>query len=195
MEKLMLQIESYEFAALLNIASDFKVFWRAAYREEVTKELIQQLLDSPKNIWLVFKRTVDLSQQEIDPQYENPWDTALAVYLWALSMVNLEVAQTAAGFVINTENGWWAKKFANTLLQKTKYINVVNSEKNITQFSSVKQLLTSQKSNEEIIFEKPAQPLEKRKIAQQPALKWDVKGSKGVVSVVNIPPSRVKYVT
>ncbi len=129
LKKLMIQVESHEFAAMLNIASSFKVFLGAASKELVTKELVKQLQDSPENIWLVFKRAVDLSRNEINLEYENPWDTALAVYLWALSMVNLEIAQTAAGFVIQAENGWWATKFANLLLQYEKRPNAASFHK------------------------------------------------------------------
>lgn len=117
-EKIMHQIESHEFSALLNVASSFKTFLRAAYKEPVTKELIKQLLDSPKNIWLILQRATELSQNEFDTRYENPWDTALTIYLWALSLVNADAAETAAAFVAQAENCWWATRFANSLLKK-----------------------------------------------------------------------------
>ncbi|MFB2970996.1 hypothetical protein ACE1CD_18655 [Aerosakkonema sp. BLCC-F183] len=146
-EKLMDKIETHEFAALLNVASSFKVFCRAAYKEQVTKDLIEQLRNNPKNIWLVLKRSVDLSQKEIDSEYENPWDTAMAVYLWALSLINLEVAQTAAGFVIEAPNGWWSTKFANFLLVNEKNSHKANFEK-YTMFETTNKISVYQTESE-----------------------------------------------
>ena len=116
-EKLMDQIESHEFAAVLNIASSFKVFWRTAYEQPVAKQLIKEIQDCPENMWLVFKKLLYLSGDKIDLEYENPWDTALGVYLGTLSFVNLEMAEAAAEFVVEIDNGWWATKFANYLLR------------------------------------------------------------------------------
>ena len=111
-------IESRKLDAILNAASSFSLFLKAAYQKEAPKQLIKDMQDSPKNIWLVLQRTVELTQKEIDLRYETPWDTALTIYMWALSLVDLEIAETAAGFVAEADNCWWAKKMAEHILSK-----------------------------------------------------------------------------
>ena len=110
---LMQEIESPQFSARLNIANNLKTFLRATFSEEASQNLIKQLLDFPENRWPLFKRVAELSQKQIDTQYENPWDTALAVYIWALSLVHLEAAQTAADFSLQAENCWWARQVSS----------------------------------------------------------------------------------
>ena len=116
--EIMDTIESRRLDARLNVASSFSIFFKAAYREQAPRALIEKMHNSPRNIWLVLQRTVELTQKEIDLRYENPWDTALTVYMWALSLVDLEIAETAAAFVAEADNCWWAKKLANHILSK-----------------------------------------------------------------------------
>ncbi|MCL1464532.1 hypothetical protein [Argonema galeatum] len=187
-EKLMNRIESHEFAALLNVASSFKVFCRAAYKEQVTKELIEQLRNNPANIWLVLKRSVDISQKEIDSQYENPWDTAMAVYLWSLSLINLEVAQTASGFVIQAANGWWSAKFANFLLQHEKISHRANFEK-YTMFEPTNKISVYQTKYEMERTTKYLYVTAEQKIVAQPSLTGKNKRYKSSkISVINMTP-------
>ncbi|MBA3921134.1 MAG: hypothetical protein H0X31_05265 [Nostocaceae cyanobacterium] len=176
------KIESYEFAAIVNVASSFPIFLRTAYNEQVTKELIKQLED-PENLWLVLKRSVELSQREIDLQYENPWDTALTVYLWVLSLTKLEAAQTAAAFVRQAKNGWWSTKFANALLQNYKNNHIRKFDRSRIKFKSTQEISASQIKPELIISSKNAKP-EEHKIARQPAFNWNHSQQK--ISVLNI---------
>ncbi|MGK7926221.1 MAG: hypothetical protein AB4290_13425 [Spirulina sp.] len=126
-QKTMETIEGYEFDALLNVASSFKMLKKIARKQTAFKDLVAFLTDSPENVWLVLKRTVDLSNQPIDPQYENPADIALTVYLLALSLVDLDIAETASSFVLQAQNCWWSVKFAACLM----------SEKNVSDRVSI----------------------------------------------------------
>jgi hypothetical protein len=182
-KELMLKIESDEFAAILNVASSFPVFLRVTDNEQVTKELIKQLLEYPENIWLVLKRSVELSQKEIELEYENPWDTALTVYLWVLSLTKLEAAQTAAAFVRQAKNGWWSTKFADSLLQNDKNHHIRKFDRSKISFKSSQQIPVSQIKTELIIS--PKAKSEEHKIARQPAFDWKIK-SQPKISVVNI---------
>ena len=116
----MQEIESNQFSARLNVASSFKVFIHTALKESVFKELILELTKSRYNIWLVLQRATELAQKEFDSRYENPWDTALTIYLEALSLVKPKVAETAASFILRSPNCWWATRLAKSVLNKKK---------------------------------------------------------------------------
>jgi hypothetical protein len=191
-EKLMFEIETYEFAARLNIASSFKVFWRAASQEESIKELIKQLADCPGKSWWVFKRAIELSQKEIDSEYENPWDTALAVYLWVLSMINLEMAQSTAEFVIQAENGWWSTKFAQSLLKSHKHLSGASFQKHKIEFSSAKQESVSQGKIDLLLPEKPVSIARDNKSVKRSSLTWKEIDSKGNLPSITYRNSTVK---
>lgn len=114
-DEILQKIESVEFSALLGIASSFRLFCKILYDREEMKTLLKLSRKSPENRWLVFKRVTELARQEIDSQYENPNDTAISAYLIALSLVDLELAKTAARSVLLAQNCWWAEKYANYL--------------------------------------------------------------------------------
>ncbi|NER35600.1 MAG: hypothetical protein F6J93_16675 [Oscillatoria sp. SIO1A7] len=114
-------IESRRLDAILNAASSFSLFLKGVHQETATRQLVEEMQKSPRNVWLVLQKTVELSQKKIDLQYQHPWDTALTIYMWALSLVNLEVAGIAAAFVEEADNCWWAKKLAyNILFEKDR---------------------------------------------------------------------------
>jgi hypothetical protein len=150
---IMKKIESNKFSTLLNVTSSFNGFLRAAYEEQATQDLIEELINAPVNTWLVLQRITELSRKEIDTRYENPWDTALTIYVWALSLIDLEIAQTAAAFVVNTENCWWATRFASFLLQKKGLANISSLNASILEkvkeFKEKKEILISEKSTRE----------------------------------------------
>ncbi|ACK69038.1 hypothetical protein PCC7424_0576 [Gloeothece citriformis PCC 7424] len=67
-QDIMEKIESYEFSAILGIASSFQVFKQIMSKQEIVIELTKNINNSPENQWLVFQRTVALSQKKIDSQ-------------------------------------------------------------------------------------------------------------------------------
>ncbi|MDZ7957062.1 MAG: hypothetical protein RMY34_04000 [Aulosira sp. DedQUE10] len=117
---LLEKIESIQFSTLLGLASSFDVFCNILHEQSEFQNLIRELLDSPQNCWDLLKRVANLSQEKIDETYDNPWDTAIAVYLYVLSLINLELAQTAASFALGARNSWWTRKLASYLLRGKK---------------------------------------------------------------------------
>ncbi|MEA5452054.1 hypothetical protein VB780_26000 [Leptolyngbya sp. CCNP1308] len=117
-EECMNYIESTQFSALVNLSSGRRTFEKICGRDLVVKSLLEKLLDSESVFgWQVLSRVATLSQQKNDCQYENPNDVALAVYIWALSLVKLELAETAAQFALSAPNCWWARIFALHILK------------------------------------------------------------------------------
>ena len=82
-EESLTEIESHEFAARLNLASDFKTFYRGMLQERSVRDLSQELNSLEKRLRL-FLRTIQLARQLVDPRFENQWDATLATYLWVI---------------------------------------------------------------------------------------------------------------
>jgi hypothetical protein len=62
---------------------------------------------------------VRLARRRIDPRYANPWDVALAVYVWALDLKDSPLRIMGAGAAIETLGAWWARKVAEEVLTET----------------------------------------------------------------------------
>jgi len=122
-EKAIREIEAPELSARLNVASDFRTFLRAAQQEEALRILLEGL-NSKENLAKVILRVVELSQKETDPNYENPWDTALAVFLWAVNQKYPDLATALAKIVMRAPECWWVWKMARIVgLEKQVYSN------------------------------------------------------------------------
>lgn len=115
MNSLFEDIESHEFASRLNVASNLVTFLRDA-RNQVSVIAIFEELDEKEKLFQVLTRLIDLSRKTVDPRYENPLDTALAVYLWLLSLKNSEVASLGAQFILKCSQCWWAERIARSIL-------------------------------------------------------------------------------
>ncbi|MBI3943361.1 MAG: hypothetical protein HY326_10150 [Chloroflexi bacterium] len=114
--EIMAYIESYEFDARLNVASDFRTFLRGIQQQKAVIDLLK-ILDTTEAREEVVFRIADLARQQVDPAYENRWDTALAVYLWLLNQVDLDLSKSGARYVLNAPQCWWALKLARQVLQ------------------------------------------------------------------------------
>jgi hypothetical protein len=123
----MQEIESHEFAARLNVASDFRTFIQAAKSQEAVLTLWQEL-DSPEKCQQVLYRVFELSRQRVDPRYENPWDTALAVYVWLISSKDLDLARMAAEVAAQAPQCWWATKISRHILLEEQAYSGAGSE-------------------------------------------------------------------
>jgi hypothetical protein len=137
-KKIMESIENSQFTAITGIASSFSLFIKIIEKQDIVKELIEEIYESLENRWIILSRISELLNSTIDPNYENPYDTAISVYLWALSLVDLELSQTAAAFILNIENGWWSKKFAQHLMYYKDH-ETVDSIKHINQIDMSEQ--------------------------------------------------------
>ena len=133
----MREIESHEFAARLNVASNFRTFLRAAQRQEAVRTLLQEL-DSQEKRQQVFFRILELSRQRVDPRYENQWDTALAVYVWLINLKDFDLAKVAAEAAAQALQCWWAMKVSgHILLGSLTHSNAGVEQREVTSSSSI----------------------------------------------------------
>jgi hypothetical protein len=117
----MREIESHEFGARLNVASDFNTFLKVARDQEATQALVGLLFEKQRQKVLLYQqellyRIFELSQQRVDPRYENPWDTAFAVYIWAINLIDWDLSKLVAERVSRIANCWWARKISLYIL-------------------------------------------------------------------------------
>jgi hypothetical protein len=104
-------IESHRFSAAVNVVSGYRAFVRAVGLQPEVQRLRQATAggDGP---WPVFDRLVWLLIREADEPYENPWDAAVAVYLWLLATSGSPLTVVAAAMVSGRPGYWWARKMA-----------------------------------------------------------------------------------
>jgi hypothetical protein len=116
LHSIMLDVESDAFSAQANLASGWTIFRAALLENATTTRLSSILRDSPKNVETIVNRVQALVNAQIDHRYANPYDVALAAYLWSLSAVDPGTARIAAEIVLGARQTWWARETASALL-------------------------------------------------------------------------------
>lgn len=111
-------IESLDFAARVNIASDLRTFLRVAGDQESVRTVANEIVSEEKQQRLLFE-ALRLSRMQVDFRYENPWDSALAVFLWLLSSKVPPLARVAAEAVVQARQCWWALRMAHGILRES----------------------------------------------------------------------------
>jgi len=114
LDELFNGIESHRFSALVNVASNLKTFLRALDAQPEIRQLAVAM-SSPEVRASVLVRVTELAGKDFDPDYENPWDSALAAYLWLLSRTDAEGAALAAARIGTCFRCWWANKVAERI--------------------------------------------------------------------------------
>jgi hypothetical protein len=114
-------IEDCRFSAEVNVASARDAFFRALCRHPRVQEL-QQLLEHRAAAEALVARLVEISSRPIDPQYENPLDSALAAYLTALEDAPYPDLTESGALAISTTapNCWWAVEASTRLLRRER---------------------------------------------------------------------------
>ncbi len=123
-EQAMNEIESLELCARVNIASGYRIFLQLIQEEESVRILLRELNSREqmsKILQMVLNRISDILQKQSDPRYENPSDTAIAIYLWVISVKDLNLAKAAAAFVDQAPRCWWAAKVSHEVLSNEPF--------------------------------------------------------------------------
>lgn len=113
--KALQQVESHEFSARANLASDLKTFLHAISREKATKELLDITSDG-KNGNKLFDRLLELARERVPLGYRNPRDTAIATYVWVLFSRTPHLGRLAAHISTLVNQCWWTSKVAEYML-------------------------------------------------------------------------------
>ena len=110
------EIQSHEFAANLNAVSSMGAFFRASSREPAVVALYGRMLESEEVREEALGRIHDLSRLQVDPRYENPNDTPLAILLWLTYFAAPAYSGVAATMINRAPQCWYAKKLASRIL-------------------------------------------------------------------------------
>jgi hypothetical protein len=114
-DELFRTIESHDFSAIVNLASDFRTFLRILAAEKPVQDLAQQMRD-PGGCEAVSQRILALAKDQGEEGLEHPWDSALAAYLWILANHGTQRAKVVAATISETPRCWWAAKVAAQVL-------------------------------------------------------------------------------
>jgi hypothetical protein len=114
-EELFEAIESQEFAAVVNLASDLRTFLRILSSEKAVEALAARM-GEPGAGASVSQRITFLTHDTGNEGQEHPWDPALATYLWLLGKTDPALAKAAAEKIAGTPRCWWAAKLAQSIL-------------------------------------------------------------------------------
>jgi hypothetical protein len=118
-ESLFKVIESHEFAAIVNLASDWKTFARILGSEKAVQDLAGEMSDA--GVWeAVCERVLALVPDHGEEGCEHPRDAALAAYLWLLAAKDAPLARSAAAKIAEAPRCWWARKAAERVLSAGK---------------------------------------------------------------------------
>ena len=112
----IVHIQSPNFDAELNVVSGTKAFFRAVGDDPVVQKSLGFMRESGEVREEVLGTIFDLSTSEIDPRYENPYDTSLAVLLWLTRYTNSDFAHLGAQYVLLAPGCWYANKIARQIV-------------------------------------------------------------------------------
>ncbi len=115
-EEAIREVESFEFSARVNIASDFRTFLRAVSEQPAFHALFAELGRLDNGLRLI-THVIEIARRPVNPDYENPWDTALTVFLWLISQRAPSFADLAAEAVSQAQQCWWATLLSQHMLK------------------------------------------------------------------------------
>src|SRR5258707_1298080 len=101
LDALFKALESHEFSALLNVASNFKTVARILGSEKTVQELVERMREASVRE-AVYERLLSLAKDQGAEDYEHPWDSALTTYLWLLANKDRCLATVAATTIAET---------------------------------------------------------------------------------------------
>ncbi len=134
------EIQTHEFDVNLNVVSSYGAFFKAASRQPAVQEMARQLAECSNRREETLGLIYDISNLAIDPRYENPKDTSLAILLWLTSFADPEYSRLAAFYVDQAPQCWYAKKLARSILTpaavKSSNASFRDSPKGNSTFSS-----------------------------------------------------------
>ncbi len=118
--KVFQKIESHDFAAELNLALNLSSLFKIAEEQESVQNL-KFLINDLKNSSIILLRIKELIEEKVDLRYENPYDTAVTIYTWALFSEHTQAGKIAAEYATSLRQGWWAIKYARDILNEARH--------------------------------------------------------------------------
>ena len=115
------EIRSTQFDIKLNVLSGTGQFMQALEREPAVRATLQAIQESEPLGHDTLETIRMIAKTQVDMDYQNPNDTALAALLLALSTAQPELGREAARMVARTPGCCYAAKLAQEIIQKDLY--------------------------------------------------------------------------
>lgn len=109
-------IEDRLFSAELNVVSSTRAFFGAISRNPVVLRVLREIRESGELLEDLLGHALELCEIVPDSRYENPYDTALATYLWLTHFSSEGISRSLAESIDGTSRTWYAKKLAYRIL-------------------------------------------------------------------------------
>ncbi len=109
-------IESPRLDAELNFASGTSAFFRGVSKDPGIQGALRLMSQSGEVREAALDRIHDLAMAEVDSNYQNPNDTALAVLLWLTYFTDAEWARFAANYVERAPRCWYANRLSQLIV-------------------------------------------------------------------------------
>lgn len=106
-EAIFQSLEGDRFSAEVNVASSMTAFIRAVERHPEFGALLRAIRERKISAMAVCKRIETLSHNQVDPEFENPHDVAIAAYLLALHRENAPIVHLACVHAAAAPQTWW----------------------------------------------------------------------------------------
>ncbi len=119
------KLESDQFAAAMNVVSGMRQFVRGLASAPEVQELLASTRSRDDSL-VIAERFNQVAARQADPDHENPWDVALAAYLWILDRVDPPQASLCAAQALMSSNGWWSRKLAETIASGNRQLLVAS---------------------------------------------------------------------
>jgi hypothetical protein len=103
-------IETDRFAALVNLASDYRTFIRIASAQMETRILLGALAHAPEWEERMDARVRELASQPAEPGLEHPADAAVAVYPWLLGQRHRARTWAVVQTIAADDSWWWTRQ-------------------------------------------------------------------------------------
>jgi hypothetical protein len=104
----------------MNVASGLKQFARGLSSAPEVQELVASARSRDDSL-VIAERFNQVAARPANPDYENPWDVALAAYLLVLDRVDPPQAAVCAERALTSPHGWWSKKLADTIISENSH--------------------------------------------------------------------------
>ena len=109
------EIEQNSFCERTLVASSYDAFLRILVNQPEMLEL-QSEVNSPEAVAALWARMRELVDEEINSDYQNPFDVALASYAIALSSVRPNQRRQVGMLLKTAPNLWWGQRLADHLI-------------------------------------------------------------------------------
>jgi hypothetical protein len=110
-KELSKKIESRNFASMLGLANNARMFRELAREEPAVRQLAEDV-KNPTEAKELLARVESLVREQDDIRFRNDRDAAIAIYICTLSESNPAYGRLAASLALSVPRLWWARQAA-----------------------------------------------------------------------------------